>query len=116
MQTLGLGVIETPICEASLVADPDGNFYLAHPQSESGRTNLTIHRSRDSGLTWSATDAVVVSNSGPGAGYSSLQLMVGGQLGVVYNAWPTDEPGSSEDGPGEFIVFTSIPLNLFPGE
>ena len=36
------------MCEGSLVADR-GVLYFSHPQSETTRTNLTIHRSEDNG-------------------------------------------------------------------
>ena len=40
--------VSTPVCEGSLVADR-GVLYFSHPQSETTRTNLTIHRSEDNG-------------------------------------------------------------------
>eukprot|EP00937_MAST-01D_sp_MAST-1D-sp2_P005186 g5186.t1 len=100
------GQVRTPVCEASLLA-LGGALYLAHPQSETARTNLTVHRSDDGGATWAR--GVLVSGAESGSGYSALVALRGGAaLGVAFNQWPTGHPARSTNGPGAFIRFAEL--------
>jgi len=68
-----------PICQASMVASHDGRVLVfSNPANPSGRTNLTIRRSRDGGHTWSKGNVL---HGGPSA-YSSLAT-VGGRAGLA---------------------------------
>ena len=112
--TLGApGAIKTPVCEAALLA-VGGALFLSHPQSDTARTNLTIQRSVDGGDTWPRS--VLVSGADSGAGYSSLVAGVGDDgrsLGIAFNQWPTQHPKDSDDGPGTYIRFATVPLSAF---
>ena len=92
-----------------------GALYLSHPQSDSARTNLTVQRSLDGGRTWPR--AVLVSGDDSGSGYSSLvDLGDGETLGLAFNQWPTQQPKSSDAGPGAFIRFANVKLSAFDDE
>ena len=101
------GQVETPICEASLVAHGPA-LYLSHPQSNHSRTNLVIHRSLDEGRTW--PHFTVVAGPDTGAGYSSMVATAQGLL-IAYNQWPLTPKQSSSAGPGQYIRFQAVPYD-----
>ena len=88
-----------------------GALYFAHPESTSARTNLTIHRSTDEGLSWPASVRVWRARSG--SGYSGMTAVPGKGLAITFNQWPTNDTRSSQDGPGQRIVYTMIPFEAF---
>ena len=86
-----------------------GSFF-SHPESAHSRTNLTIHKSDDEGKSWPSS--VLVWQKGSGSGYSSMVATSKG-LAIAFNQWPSDDSKSSEDGPGQRIVFTIVPYDTF---
>lgn len=107
--TATLPDVATPVCEGSLIAH-EGALYFSHPESTSGRTHLTIHKSEDEGKSW--PKSVLVWQEGSGSGYSSLTATSKG-LAIAFNQWPMDDKKSDQDGPGQKIVFTIVPYSSF---
>ena len=55
-----------------------------------------------------------MSGADSGSGYSALVELAGRQrLGIAFNQWPTQQPKDSDDGPGAFIRFATVPLAAF---
>jgi hypothetical protein len=102
--------VQTPVCEGSLASHGTALFF-SHPQSKTARTNLTVHSSRDGGLSWPVA-VNVWPPEGEGAGYSSLLPGATG-LGIAFNQWPTTDPDKAKDGPGQTVRFRRIPWASF---
>jgi sialidase-1 len=74
--------LQDPTCMASLLRHPNGRIYFCNPDHTSRRLRLTLRSSADDGRNWD--EGVVVE---PGvAMYSSLTLLPGGDIGVLYEA------------------------------
>merc|ERR550537_1992449 len=88
-------VLVGPVCQGSL-ATMDGHLYFSNPASTRSRSELTVRRSDDGGVTWSRSLVIQPNKS---SGYSSL-VADGAVGGILY------EHGACE------IGFESFPLSL----
>jgi sialidase-1 len=68
-----------PVCQASLISIGHGRLLFSNPAAIT-RTHLTVRLSEDGGVTWSASRLLY---EGPSA-YSSLALLPGGTIGLLY--------------------------------
>ena len=91
-------VLIEPICQASLITN-NGTLLFSNPASTSGRTNMTVHVSKDNGKTWPVSKTI---HKGPAA-YSSLTMLSDGSIGLFY------ERGKKY--PYEKITFISLKAN-----
>jgi sialidase-1 len=77
-----------PLCQASLIrctlADEQDKDRLlfSNPASTQSRKSMTVRMSYDEGVTWSVSKLLY---TGP-AGYSSLGMLPGGKIGILYEA------------------------------
>lgn len=88
-------LLPDPRCQGSILNAGEG-LYFSNSASLKGRTDLTVKRSLDGGLSWRS----IASLPGKKAAYSDLVQIDADQLGVLY------ETGS--ESPYEKIVFAKI--------
>lgn len=92
-------VLISPVCQASLVSFENAT-YFSNPASTHSRSRLTVRRSTDNAVTWSAETLV---QAGASAGYSCL----------IKGALPDRRGGIVYEGVGEgTVVFSTFPLQL----
>lgn len=91
------GLIE-PVCQASLISIGRGKLVFSNPAATT-RTHLTVRLSKDGGATWKASRLL---EEGPSA-YSSLALLPGGTIGLLYER--------GERSPYEQITFAHFDLS-----
>ena len=94
-----------PICQASLLrypfADEDRSILLfSNPASKTRRDSMTVRASFDEGRTWPAKRLLHTGH----AAYSDLVKLPGGDVGILYEAGP------SQDEPYRRIVFERLPV------
>ena len=71
--------LDTPVCQATLIALPDRRVAFASPKGKN-RANMTVWISSDSGVTWPVEKTIY-----PGsAAYSNLVLLPDNHLGLLY--------------------------------
>jgi sialidase-1 len=68
-----------PVCQASMVTDSKGRVLFSNPAATT-RTRMTVRLSSDGGRTWAAAQVL---HEGPAA-YSSLAMLHGGEIGLLY--------------------------------
>ncbi|MDG2125134.1 MAG: sialidase family protein, partial [Verrucomicrobiales bacterium] len=88
------GELDTPVCQASLIALPGHRVAFASPKGKN-RANMTVWISADSGVTWPVEKTIYPD----GAAYSNLVLLPGNNLGLLYE----------KDG-NQTISFTTFPI------
>jgi sialidase-1 len=69
-----------PVCQASLIAGPKRGTMLFSNPASTKRERMTVRYSKDDGRSWAASKVV---HEGP-AGYSSLVVERGGEIGLLY--------------------------------
>ncbi|MEO8370519.1 MAG: sialidase family protein [Candidatus Solibacter sp.] len=100
--TLDDALIE-PVCQASMIAGPKNSVLFSNP-ADTKRTHLTVRISNDGGHTWAASKLI---HEGPAA-YSSLAMLRGGQIGLLYEL--------GDKGPYERIAFTHFDTRFLQGK
>lgn len=100
-------VLISPVCQGSFVVTA-GALYYSGPDSASSRTNISIHRSDDSGATWDAH--VFVANAPASAGYSCL--VAGAQPTMVVAGRPYGGILYEVGAAGNEIFYRNFPLDL----
>ena len=100
--TLDEDLIE-PVCQASMITDAKGRVLFANPAATT-RSRMTVRMSSDGGRTWAAARVI---HEGPAA-YSSLAILGGGTIGLLY------ELGEAK--PYERIAFAHFDTNWIQGK
>ncbi len=82
-----------PVCMASLIshATPEGQHVLlfSNPHDKHARKNITIQASLDGGHTWPEAHHLLL-DGGTGRGYSSLVMIDGATVGILYESSRAD--------------------------
>jgi sialidase-1 len=100
--TLDETLIE-PVCQASMITGPNNSVLFSNP-ADTKRTRLTVRMSNDGGHTWAASKLI---HEGPAA-YSSLAMLRGGHIGLLYEL--------GEKSPYERIAFTAFDTRWLLGK
>jgi sialidase-1 len=92
-----------PVCHASMINGPKGQVLFSNPAATT-RTRMTVRMSGDDGRTW-PVDQVI--HEGPAA-YSSLAMLRGGTIGLLYEL--------GETRPYERIAFAAFDTRWLQGK